>query len=91
MVGMGFRWSSVDHSAGEFTRKQRLWGKVRTVSTQGIDGCWGALKTFLRSHGGVASQHLESSVKEFQWRRNLPNDADPFLSLLDCMKAGCFQ
>ena len=67
---LGFRWSSVDHSAGEF----RVRVRVREAS-----------------RGGVASQHLESSVKEFQWRRNLPKDADPFLALLDCIKAGCFQ
>ncbi len=84
------RWSSVANSAGEFVRKQRLWGKLRTVSTQGIDGTWGFLKTFLRSREGVPPQHLESDVKEYPWRRNLPRDADPFFSLA-CIKSGCFQ
>ena len=69
---IGLKWSSVDHSKGEFVRRERLWGKLRTVSTQGIDGCWGSLKTFLRSRGGVRGEHLESNVKEYQWRRNLP-------------------
>jgi len=82
----GLRWSSVDHSSGEFTRRERLWGKLRVVSTQGIDGTWGALKTFLRSRGGVHGDHLEANVKEFQWRRNLPDDADPFISLLCCIR-----
>ena len=87
----GIKWSSVDHSSGEFTRRERLWGKLRVVSTQGIDGQWGLLKTFLRARGGVLTDHLESNVKEFQWRRNLPDDADPFLSLLSCIQDGYFQ
>ena len=88
---MGLRWSSVDHSIGEFVRRQRLWGKLRIVSTQGIDGTWGRLKTFLRARGGVSGDHLESNVKEFQWRHNLPDDADPFISLLCCIRDGYFQ
>ena len=51
----------------------------------------GLLKTFLRARGGVLTDHLESNVKEFQWRRNLPDDADPFLSLLSCIRDGYFQ
>lgn len=87
----GMKWSSVDHSSGEFVRKQKLWGKVRVVSTQGIDGTWGRLKTFLRARGGVSPDHLESNVKEFQWRRNLSDDSDVFFALLQCIKNGCFQ
>ena len=52
---------------------------------------WGNLKNFLRARGGCASAHLESSVKEFQWRRNLPKGSDPIISLLLCVKDGCFQ
>ena len=85
------KWSSVDHSSGEFTRRQCLWGRERVVSTQGIDGAWGLLKTFLRARGGVYGDHLEGNVKEFQWRRNLGKDADPFISLLCCIRDGCFQ
>ena len=70
---------------------QRINGKLRVVSTQGIDGAWGQLKTFLRARGGVRPEHLETNVKEFQWRRNLPAHSDPFLALLDCIKDGCFQ
>ena len=87
----GMKWSSVDHSSGEFVRKQKLWGKVRVVSTQGIDGTWGRLKTFLRARGGVSPDHLVSNVKEFQWRRNLSDDSDVFFALLQCIKNGCFQ
>ena len=60
--------------SGEFTRRERLQGKLRVVSTQGIDGTWGRLKTFLRSR--------MSNVKEFQWRTNLASDADPFIHSL---------
>ena len=88
---IGLRWSCVDHSSGEFVRRERLWGKLRTIYTQGIDGTWGSLKTFLRGRGGVHGDHLEANVKEFQWRRNLPDDADPFISLLCCIRDGCFQ
>ena len=87
----GLKWSSLDHSNGEFVRKEHLWGRLRVVSTQGIDGTWGRLKTFLRARGGVAVDHFESNVKEFQWRRNLPHDADVFISLLLCIKDGGFQ
>ena len=83
--------SQVDHNKGEFSRREHIAGRVRVVSTQGIDGAWGNLKTFLRARGGISPDHLESSVKEFQWRRNLPNDSDPFISLLQCVKEGCFQ
>ena len=86
---IGLRWSSVDHNKGEFVRKQRLWGKLRVVSTQGIDGTWGRLKTFLRGRGGASADHLEACVKEFQWRTNLSDNADPFLELLCCIRDGC--
>jgi len=87
---LGIRWSSVDHSSGEYVRRERLWGKLRVVSTQGIDGTWGRLKIFLRARGGVSEALLEENVKEFQWRRNLPNNADVFFSLLECIKDGYF-
>ena len=70
---------------------ETIKGKLRVVSTQGIDGAWGNLKTFLRARGGCSPEHLESSVKEFQWRRNLEKGADPFISLLLCIKDGCFE
>jgi len=83
--------SQVDHNKGEFSRRETIRGKLRVVSTQAIDGTWGNLKNFLRARGGCSSGHLESSVKEFQWRHNLPKDSDPFISLLLCIKDGCFQ
>ena len=62
----------------------KQWARVRVRA-------WGNLKNFLRARGGCASAHLESSVKEFQWRRNLPKGSDPFISLLLCVKDGCLQ
>ena len=65
----------------------KQWARVRVrVRVR----AWGNLKNFLRARGGCASAHLESSVKEFQWRRNLPKGSDPFISLLLCVKDGCF-
>ena len=83
--------SQVDHSSGEFTRRERLQGKLRVVSTQGIDGAWGRLKTFLRSRGGIRSEHIESNVKVLQWCTNLASDADPSISLPLAIKHGSFQ
>jgi len=88
---MGIFNAQVDHSKGEFSRRQTIHGKLRVVSTQGIDGAWGNLKNFLRARGGCRGDILESSVKEFQWRANLPEDSDPFFCLLECIKDGCFQ
>ena len=51
----------------------------------------GRLKTFLRSRGGVYSDQLEDNMKEFQWRRNLPNGADSFITLLCCIRDGYLQ
>ena len=75
----GLKWSSLDHSSGEFVRRQRLRGKLRVVFTQGIDG------------GGVYTDHLEANVKEFQWRQNLPDDADPFIALLLLLTTCCVR
>jgi len=61
------------------------------VSTQGIDVAWGNLKNFLWARGGCSADHLEASVKEFQWRWNLTDDFNAFISLLLCIKDGCFQ
>ena len=82
---LGIFNSQVDHNKGEFTRRETIQGKVRVVSSQGIDGAWGNMKNFLRARGGCSSDNLESSVKEFQWRWNLPDHSDPFLSLLECI------
>ena len=30
-------------------------------------------------------------LKEIQWRRNLPDGTDVFISLLLCIRDGCFQ
>ena len=88
---LGIFNSQVDHSIGEFARRQTIRRKLRVVSTLGIVGARGNLKNFLRARGGCALGQLDSSVKEFQWRHNLPEDSDPFIALLLCVKDGCFQ
>ena len=67
----GLYLSCVDHGSGEYTRKEQLRGKMRTVSTQGIDGAWGNLKIWLAAKGGANTDHVLGYVKEFQWRHNI--------------------
>ena len=71
-VYMAYFWAY--NCAGERSQDMPGLGKLRVVSTQGIDGAWGNLKNFLRARGGCSADHLESSVKKFQWRWNLPPD-----------------
>ena len=87
----GLHHQYVDHQKGEFVRKQHFKGKMRTISTQGIDGLWDRMKTFLRSRGGTLRHHLETNVKEYQWRTNLKASDDPFLLLLSDISKGYFQ
>ena len=54
--------AQVDHSKGEFTRRETIKGKVRVVSTQEIDGAWGNMKTFLQERDGTPHGHMEASV-----------------------------
>jgi len=58
--------AQVDHNKGEFSRRETIKGKLRVVSTQGIDGACENIKTFLRARGGCSPENLESSVKQFQ-------------------------
>ena len=67
-----------------------LRGKMRTVSTQGIDGAWGRLKAWLNAKGGVYTDHVEGYVKEFQCRNNM-GSADLFVELCEHIRDGYFQ
>ena len=80
----------MDHNKGVFSRREVVRGRQRVVSTNGIDGTWGRLKTWLRAKGGVPDGHLLSYIKEFQWRANLDNK-DPFIALMECIRDGHFQ
>ena len=86
----GLWLSCVDHGSGEYVRKEKFRGRLRTVSTQGIDGAWGNLKTWFNSKGGVYSDHILGYLKEFQWRNNIGSD-DPFLRLCEHIRDGYFQ
>ena len=61
----GLFLSSVDHGHGEWVRKEHIRGKLRSVSTQGIDGTWGKLKIWLAAKGGVYTDHTLGYLKEF--------------------------
>ena len=71
----------VDHSSGEYVRGD--------VHTNTIDGWWGRLKVWWNARGGVQEGHIWTTLKEFQWRSNL-RETDPWLSLLDYIRAGHF-
>lgn len=86
----GVHFRSVDHNSGEFMRKETFRGRLRVVSSQGIDGTWGNLKNWLRSKGGISDDHILGYIKEFQWRRNIAG-ADPFVVLCQHIKDGFFQ
>ena len=36
----------VDHGKGDYARREDVRGKLRSVSTHGIDGAWGRLKVW---------------------------------------------
>ena len=76
---------------GQRTRREVVRGAQRVVSTNGIDGTWGRLKTWLRAKGGVPDGLLLGYIKEFQWRANLDKDQDPFIALLECIRADIFR
>ena len=86
----GLFLSCVDHGSGEYTRKEVIMGKMRTVSTQGIDGAWGNLKIWLAAKGGANTDHSLGYLKEFQWRHNL-GSADPFVTLCEHIRDGFLQ
>ena len=78
---IGCKHAHVDHSSGEYVRGE--------VHTNTIDGWWGRLKTWWNARGGVAEDHLWTTLKEFQWRANL-RGTDPWPSLLAYICAGHF-
>ena len=43
----------VDHNKGVYSRREFVRGKMRVVTTNGIDGTWGRLKNWSRGKGGV--------------------------------------
>ena len=86
----GYLHDYVDHGSGQYAKDATIAGRKLRVHTNGIDGCWGRLKTWLNARGGVKDHLLWENLKEFQWRYNLSDDADPFLHLLDCIRRGHF-
>ena len=83
----GLLLSCVDHGKGEYTRKETIRCKMRTVSTQGIDGACGRLKVWLGPKGGVYADHVLGYVNEFQWRNNM-GPADLFVKLGEHIRDG---
>ena len=81
---------TVDHNKGIFSRREMVRGKQRVVSTNGIDGVWGRLKTCLRAKGGVPGHLIQGYIKEYQWRVNRAGK-DPFLAVMEHIRDGYFQ
>ena len=86
----GFLHDYVDHGHGQYAKDAVFGGKKLKVQTNSIDGCWGRLKTWINARGGVKDHLLWENLKEFQWRNNLRDSADPFLTLLDLVRGGHF-
>ena len=86
----GWVHAYVDHEEGEFSRDQRIRGKVRKVSTQYIDGVWGNFKTWYNARHGAYKDHVWSVVKEWQWRHNHRGE-DLFMVLLKDFKDGYYR
>jgi len=86
----GYKHSYVDHGHGQYAKDVVFGGVTFRVHTNTIDGCWGRLKTWLNARGGAQDHLLWENLKEFQWRNNLSDASDPFLTLLDLVRAGHF-
>ena len=86
----GFSHDYVDHGKGQYAKDGVFRGKRLRVHTNSIDGCWGRLKTWLNGRGGAMNHLLWENLKEFQWRNNLSDGADPFLTLFEHVRDGHF-
>ena len=53
----------------EMAEKTRA-NKQFSVNTNGIDGLWGKLITWIASKFGVSKASAPSHIKEYQWRTN---------------------
>ena len=56
------------------------------VHTQGVDGLWGHLKTWLRAKRGVHAGTLQGHIGCFEWRART-KDKNRFTALLEAMRA----
>ena len=86
----GWPHAYVDHEEGEFARKQMIRRKLRTVSTQAIDGLWGNLKMWYNARRGTYEGQVWATVKEWQWRHNHSGE-DLFLLLLQHIRDGYYR
>ena len=76
---------AVNHSAGEFSRMERIFGEDINVSTNAVEGLFGRLKSYLRQrrYGRAGKNNYGHLLAEFLWRQQCSaHRADPFRSLL---------
>lgn len=63
---LNYRHAYVRHDQGEWVAEKEVFGEQ--VHTQGVDGMWGHLKTWLRTRRGVRRGKLPGYVACFEWR-----------------------
>jgi transposase-like protein len=74
----------VHHGRGQFSKRVIIQGRLRTVSTNAMEGFWGRLKTWMRAKGGVPRSVIPEYVKEYEWRANTKGK-DRFIALLEAI------
>lgn len=65
LTEIGFTHEVVNHSAGEYVRREN-----RAIHTQTIEGKWGDLKNTLRAMRGTKRQYQPLILFERMWRHN---------------------
>ncbi|CAE7248400.1 unnamed protein product [Symbiodinium sp. CCMP2592] len=67
----GFVHRAVNHSRGEFSRTERIFGEDVVVTTNSVEGLFGRLKQYLRQrkYGKVGKPAYGELLAEFMWRQ----------------------
>ena len=67
----GFVHRAVNHSRGEFSRTECIFGEDVVVTTNSMEGLFGRLKQYLRQrkYGKVGKPAYGELLAEFMWRQ----------------------
>ena len=80
LKGKDYKHHYVRHDRGEWVAEDSVQGQK--VHTQGVDGMWGHLKTWLRTRRGVRKGWLKGYVASFEWR-NRTKGKNRFTALME--------